>query len=148
MFGKPKILVEIIGEEGIKLKKKYPIEGNTIVIQPRKTRNPGYYPKFGRNCLLSYFVGFGPFKRLKQKLLLIEGANECVSFNFTGKTAEVDMPIWDRETEQKLFEASVIKAAGASVQRIKIPIFLYILVFMGFAIGFLNFLVATGRIRF
>jgi len=148
MFGKPKILVEIIGEEGIKSKKKYVIEGNTIVIQPRKTRNPGYYPKFDRNCLLSYFVGFGPFKRLKQKLLLIDGASECVSFNFTETRGEVDMPFWDRETEKKLFEASVIKAAGASVQRIKIPIFLYILVFMGFAIGFLNFLVATGRIRF
>jgi len=148
MFGKPKILVEIIGEEGIKSKKKYPIEGSTIVIQPRKTRNPGYYAKFDRNCLLSYFVGFGPFKRLKQKLLLIEGADKCVNFNFTETPGEVDMPFWDRETEKKLFEASVIKAAGASVQRIKIPIFLYILVFMGFAIGFLNFLVATGRIRF
>ena len=149
MFGTPKILVEIIDETGIKQKKKFPIESNKIVIRKGK-KGPGniaYKPSFDRDCLLNYQKGFGPFKKLKQKLLLVEGADKCISFKFHKDTAKVDMPVWSRQSEQNLFRASVIKAAGATVQRLQIPVFVYILLFVTAALGFIQLLISTGKIR-
>jgi hypothetical protein len=149
LFGKPKILVEIIGENGIKQRKKFPIEGNKVVIRPPR-RGPGgagYYVEFDRDCLLPYEVGFGPFKRLKHKLMLIEGADHCISFRVKDGEALVDMPVWDRWSEERLFKANVIKAAGSTIQQVKIPAIIYILLFLTFAMQFITLLVASGRIR-
>jgi len=145
---KPKIKVDIINEAGLKTK-KYPIEGNQIVIKAAKRGRGGaaYKAKFDKNCLLPYYVGFWPFKRLKQKLMLIEGADKCLSFHFTEEGTQVDTPTWGRIALEEASEASVIKAAGASTQKITVPIIFYILIFMTFAIGFINFLIATGRVR-
>lgn len=146
---KPKIKVDVINERGLKTK-KYPIEGNNIIIRAAKRGRGGaaYKAEFDKNCLLPYHVGFWPFKRLKQKLVLIEGATKCVSFHFTEKGTQVDTPTWDRHSEEELFKASVIKAAGASTQKVTVPTIFYVLMFMTFAIGFINFLIATGRLRF
>ena len=146
MFGKPKIKVHVINEAGEKTK-KYPIEGNQIIIKPAKRGRggAGYKAKFDKNCLIPYHVGFGPFKQLKQKLMLIEGASKCVSFDFADKKAY--MPSWSRKGLEKASEATVIKAAGASFQKLKIPTLLYVALFMVAILEFLNFLVSTGRVR-
>jgi len=73
----------------------------------------------------------------------MEGADKCVSF----KKDNLDLPCWDRPTEEKLFEVSVIKAAGATVQKIQIPIILYILLFVIVALSFIQLMVMTGRLR-
>jgi len=145
----PKILVEIIGEAGIKSRKKYPIEGDKILIRKGKRGrgNPAYKPSFDKNCILPYTIGWGPFKRHREKLLLIDGANDCVSFNFKNGEASVKKPLWDKETEEDLFKANVIKAAGATVQRVKIPALLYVALFLVVGMQFLTLLVASGRIR-
>ena len=144
-----KILVEIIGENGVKSKKKYPIEADKVVIDPGKRGrgNPPYKPSFNKDCILPYYTGFGPFKRLKQKLLLIDGASKCVSFEFNNGKGIVDMPLWDRPTEEKLFDASVIKAAGATTQKVKISPLLYIALFMVVGMQFLTILLLTGKVR-
>jgi len=149
MFGKRKILTEVISPVGC-YKKKFPVEGNTIVIR-RARRGPGgaaYKAEFDRDCLISYWTGWGPFKKLHQKLLLIEGADKCVSFKFKEEIGEINLPIWDRETAARFFEASVIKAAGATVQKIKIPISLYIILILVVIMQFISLIVLSGRIRF
>jgi len=125
------------------------MEGNEIIIKAAKRGRGGaaYKAKFDKNCLLPYYTGFWPFRQLKQKLMLIEGADECLSFHFTEEGAQVDTPTWGRNSLEKASEASVIKAAGASTQKITVPIIFYVLMFMTFAIGFINFLITTGRVR-
>jgi len=148
LFGNPKIKVDVINESGLKTK-KYPVEGNHIIIREGKRGRggAGYTPSFDRDCLVPYYVGFWPFKHLKQKLMLIEGADKCVSFNFTEEKAEVDTPTWSREALEKASEATVIKAAGATFQKLKIPALLYIALFMVVGLEFLILLVLSGRVR-
>jgi len=59
------MLVEIIGENGIKKRKKYPVseEGDKIIIKkPSKGRGQvGWMPEFNRKCFLYYNVGIFPF---------------------------------------------------------------------------------------
>lgn len=145
----PKILVEIIGESGIKKRKKYPIEANKVVIRKAKRGrgNPAYKPSFDKNCILPYDVGWGPFKRRKEKLVLIEDANRCVSFKFEKGKATIGMPTWDKDALEKASEANVIKSAGASVQRIKIPALVYVGLFMVVALQIITLLVVSGRVR-
>jgi len=148
MFGRRRILTEVISPVGC-YKKKFPVEGNTIVIRPAR-RGPGgapYKAEFDRDCLIPYWTGWGPFKKLHQKLLLIEGADKCVSFNFKRDIGEINLPIWDRETEARLFEASVIKAAGATVQKIKIPTSLSIILILLVIMQFISLLLLSGRVR-
>jgi len=151
LFGissKPKIKVDVINESGLKTR-KYPIEGNTIIIRAAKRGRGGaaYKVNYDKNCLLPYYVGFWPFKRLKQKLMLIEGADECVSFHFTEDGAQVDTPTWSRKSLEDASEASVIKAAGATFQKLKIPTLLYLALFMSIGMQFLTLMVLTGRVR-
>lgn len=142
----PKITVEILGEAGIKTSKKFPIEGNTVVIrQPRK--GPGgtaYKPTFDRTCLIPYSKGIWPFKRINFKLMLKDGAKECISFF----KEPLDIPMWDRKTEEDLFKANVIKAAGATVQKLQVPTWLGILAFLTLVFSFVGMLFASGQLRF
>ena len=148
MFGTDKIKVEVINESGLKTK-KYPIEANHIVIKAAKRGRGGaaYMASFDKYCLLPYTVGFWPFKRLKQKLLLIEGANECVSFKFTDGEAEVKKPSWTREALGRASEATVIKAAGATFQKLKMPTLLYVALFLVAGLQFFTLLVLTGKVK-
>jgi len=144
----PKEIVEIIGEYGIKKRKKYPVKENKVLIEPPKVKargHSGWMPDFDKDCFLHYNVGIFPFKRLKRKLMVMDGASKCI--NFYGKDA-VEIPFYDRETARKLFNAEVIKHAGATTQKVTVPIFVYILLFMALMLGIVNILVSSGRIYF
>lgn len=110
--------------------------------------NPAYKVGFDKDCILPYYVGFGPFKIRREKLLLIDNANHCVSFNFNDGEASVKMPLWDKESEEKLFQANVIKSAGATTQKVKISPLLYVALFMVFAMQIITLLQLSGRVRF
>ena len=140
-----KEIVEIIGENGIKKRKKYPIEQNKVVIDKQKTKHAGWMPEFSKHSFLYYFSGVFPFKRLKRKLMVMEGANKCIEFR--GKE-DVEVPVYNKEVVKKLFEAEVIKHAGATTQKIGIPIFVYLLLFLMLMLGIVNILVTSGRIHF
>ena len=147
MLRKPKILVEIIGPNGVKSRKKYPIEGNTVVIRKAKRgRGPAAYkPTFTKDCVVPYNKGIWPFRRLKQKLMLMEDADACIDFySFT----KVNVPTFDRKTSEELFEANVVRKAGATTTKVQVPLSLYL--FMGIiaVLAFVNILISTGRVRF
>lgn len=128
-----KILVEIRNESGMISRRKYPIEEDKVVIEAgrKKGKGSGYRPGFENNSILYYTTGRGPFKRLHRKLILMEGAKKCLSF----KDGKAHKAYWDRKTERALFEAEVIKSAGATTQKIHVPPFLYILVFAGIMVS-------------
>ena len=140
-----KEIVEIIGENGIKKRKKYPIEQNKVVIDKQKTKHTGWMPEFTKHSFLYYFSGVFPFKRLKRKLMVMEGADKCIEFR--GKD-DVEVPVYNKEVVKKLFEAEVIKHAGATTQKVGVPIFVYLLLFLALILGIVNILVSSGRIYF
>ncbi|MDH7607704.1 MAG: hypothetical protein QHH12_08145 [Candidatus Bathyarchaeota archaeon] len=143
---KQKILVEIYDKTGLKKVKKCPIESDHVIIRSPR-RGPGgsaYKARFNEDCIIYYTAGLWPFKRLKRKLLLKDGATECINLH----ADPIELPTWDRATEEKLFEANVIKAAGATVHRIQIPALLYFLVFMGVVMQFITLLIVTGKVKF
>jgi len=119
------------------------------VIRPAR-RGPGgapYKAKFDRDCIIVYWKGFGPFKKLCQKLILIEGAEECIRFRFMGKEYELNMPVFDRDAAENFFKAAVIKAAGATVQKITIPISVYIILVLVAIMQFISLLILSGRVK-
>jgi len=141
-------LVEIIGENGIKISKKYPIKENKVLIEPPKQRgrgHSGWMPEFSKDAFLYYVGGNFLFKKLKRKLMVMDGASKCIEFY--GKDAN-KIPIYDRETARKLFDAEVIKHAGATTQKVGVPIFVYLLLFLMLMLGIVNILVTSGRIHF
>jgi len=139
----PKILVEIIGENGIKSRKKYLVEDDKVMItRGRKGRGgAGWTPTFNRDCLLPYYVGIWPFRRLKHKLMVIENHASCISFRAEG----IDKSMIDFK---EYFNAGAMKNAGATLQSIKIPPFLYLMLGAVLIMGFINLLLVTGRLRF
>jgi len=143
---KRKILTEVITPSGA-YTKKFPVEGEYIIIKPETRRTPAYRAKFNRDCIIYYWRGIGPFKKLCQKLLLIEGADHCVSFKFKGNIARIEMPVWDRATEEHLFRMSVIKAAGATVHKLTLPFFAYLILAIIIFLQLLTILVASGRVE-
>lgn len=147
MLQKPKILVEIIGPNGIKSRKKYPIEGDTVVIRQAKRGRgpPAYKASFNKDCIVPYWKGIWPFKRLKQKLILMEGAHECISFY---DVYGVFVPSYDIEESEKLFQANVIKSAGSTTTKVQVPLSLYLFLGVIAVMTFVNILISTGRVRF
>jgi len=144
-----KEIVEIIGENGIKKRKKYPVaeKGDKIIIEKasKGRGNAGWMPEFSKDSFLYYFSGIFPFKRLKRKLMVKDGADKCI--DFYGKDG-VEVPFYDREASKKFFTANVIKSAGETTQKISIPIFVYHLLFISLMLGIVNILVSSGRIYF
>ena len=140
--------VQIIVENDIRTGKKYPIKGNKVLIEKPKTKgrgHSGWMPEYTRDCFLYYVAGHFPFKKLKRKLMVVFGASKCIEFK--GKKG-VEVPVYDRETAKKLFEAEVIQHAGASTQKVTVPIFVYLLLFICLMLGIVNILVGSGRIYF
>lgn len=141
-----KILVEIIGENGVKSRKKYPIEENHVVIRKR-TRGrgpPGYKVPLNKDCILTYYVGVGIFKRTKRKLLLKENASEFVNFY---SQERVETPTVNMKSLRDYSQASVIKFLGATVQRIQVPTLLYVVIAGVIFLQVINLLVSSGRVH-
>lgn len=141
-----KLLVEIVGESGIIKRKKYPVEGDSVVIR-KGAKGRGkteYRATFTKNCLLPYHVGIWPFKRLKQKLILKNGASKCVDF-YTTEGAEI--PLYDRPSAEKLFEANVIRAAGETTQKVTIPAMMWVFLIAILGLNVISLLIVSGRVR-
>lgn len=141
---KPKIRVETITPYGMKATNRV-IRGNKIIIRKGKETVDEYAPTFDHTCIINYKAGF-PIKRHKQKLLLMSGADQCISFHFS--LPEADLPMWDRESEERLFEANVVKASGSTHQKIQLPTTFYVLITMTLALTLLSFLQSIGVVRF
>lgn len=140
---KPKILVEIVG--ATPNKRRLPIEGNKVIVKEGKPGRGGeaITAEFSNSCLIPYYAGIPPFRSMKHKLILKEGASKCVNFD----DKNTDAPTCSLADVQKFGEASVIKAAGMNKNPLNMGM-LYILIFAAIALGVLNLLVASGNIRF
>lgn len=139
-----KIRVDIIGSEGIKSSKKYPIVGNSVEIEKKTGKRPSYRPKFSKDCILPYFTGKWIFKKINFKLMLKEGANECINY-YSGD--KVNVPTCDRKAIKDYFDAHVVKHAGATTQKIQIPMLLYVGFIAVIILQVIGILLQTGRIR-
>jgi len=120
-----KLLVEIIGAQGIKQRKKFKVDQDSVIL--RKGRGRGitdWKPKFTRDNLLDYTVGVWPFKRLKRKLMIREGASSFMDFSSNGTDHLPDLTLKDIEN---LADAKVIKNAGKTTQKVTVPLSLYVI---------------------
>ena len=142
----PKILVEIYNGNELQFKKKYPFDGNRVIIVASKAAPGGaeYAPKFDKDSKIYYYEGRWIFKRLKQKLMLQNGAKECMKM--TPKMLKINEPT--RITIKEFAKAEVVKAAGATVQRMTAPTLLYVLVFANIVISTLALLLGSGTVQF
>jgi hypothetical protein len=140
---RPKILVEIIG--AIPRKLKLPIDDGKIVVKEATAgrRGAAITATFDNTCLVPYWAGIPPFRTIKYKLLLKEGATECISF---GNRYTKDAPTCTLSDVQKFGQATVIKLAGALRNPNNMNI-LYLLVIVAIIIGVINIFVASGNIR-
>lgn len=155
---KDKILVEIIDKSGIPHKAKYPYEENHVVIA-KGSKKPGdvrYAPEFNRDCILPYFEGKWPFRRLKRRLMVWNGSDHCIEFipeklDDKGEVVEgakVDLHLPTRTTVEQYARAQVVKAAGETMQQVKISPLLYVLVFVNIVLTCGAILLASGKIQF
>lgn len=146
----PKIRVEIIGENNIVLhRRRFKYEGNKIIIEkPSKGRGKiGYEPSFSKDSILTYEVGVSPFKFLRRKVVLVNGADKCVEWFNTPPNVIFEPNIPDQTTLKRIFSANVLEKAGTLASKVQVPTIMYVFLFMSFAISFLTFLVVTGRVR-
>lgn len=138
---KPKIFVEIINEQGIKTRKKFPIDGNRVIIKKKSGKNPEVFAKFTHRAILHYTSGIGPFKRHRTKVLLKEGSKNCI------EVLQNKVHNLDNSTIKGLFDVNALTGAGNVQTTLKVPIFLYIMIGALLVLGILQFLMSTGRIR-
>lgn len=117
--------VEIIaGNTRKKLKKYKIIEGNKLEIKKgKKGRGKvGYSPSFNPQTSFLYYRS--KFGFLKRKLVLTSGAVKCWEF----KDQQILEELPTREGIKSYFEAKLLTHAGQSVQKVQVPILLYLLV--------------------
>ncbi len=145
------ILTEIYAAEGM-ITRKLPVEGEEIVVRRGKKGrgSSDYRAKFDKNCLISYREH--PYNLpfitvLKQKLMLINGANKCISITYNAKEANVEMPVWSRQAEKEAIDKDVVKNAGAGLGQIKISPLIYVIPVIGMIFSVVTLLVVTGRLR-
>lgn len=132
--------VEIIHGNLKKKAKKYKvIEGNFLEIKKggKGRGNISYRPSFNPSTSFIYYKG--KLGGLKRKLMLVSGAKKCIEF-----TKNVKVPSVDPETMSEYFKAHVVKSAGATTQKVDVPLILYILIGLGVFLSLLNFLASRG----
>lgn len=140
----PRMLTEIINENNV-IRKKLKTEGDKIVVEPpQKGRGKvGYFAAFTKDSILYYYKGFGPFKWLARKLVLMDGASECVKFH--DKDAEI--PRYDRAAVRRLFDAEVLQKAGTVNMKLIVPTVLYILIGGLMVLMIVMIMIQTGRLK-
>jgi len=122
-------------------RKKCAIEGNEIVLK-KGSKGRGLATisaEFDNDCVINYYVGFWPFKRLKQKVLWIEGTNKCC------KVTEKELQK-GRLVLEKFFGAGAIKNAGSTLSKVQVPALFYLIVGGVLIMQFVNLLVMSGRL--
>lgn len=142
MFARPeKIRVEVLSQKGMKARKCV-VESDRIIIKKGKgvKGDPSITAKFEKDCIIPYRAGMWPFKTWKQKLVWIEGHDRCVMFY--GK--KTDLGVNDIKG---FFEAGAIKNAGSTLQKLQIPMALYLIIGAVLVLQVVQLLMARGNLR-
>ncbi len=140
---KEKIRVEIIGGY-LPKKRMCDIVGNEVIIKPANQGRGGeeYRAKFDNTCLLPYTTGLLFLKSVKHKLLVKEGATECISFGNLETSLAPSCTIQD---VNRYATATVIRAAGSLKPENKTLI--YVLIIINIILTLFGLLVASGNIK-
>lgn len=142
-----KMQVEIISEAGA-MRKRYPFEGNRIIIQKwDKNKHGGYMPTFTPSSVKLYKSGIWPFRSLKRRVYLMKDASACIDFTFLDEQDKAIMPTVTRGDIAKVFKMEVFRAAGTITNKLQVPTMLYILSIIPTMFCLIILLVITGRLR-
>jgi hypothetical protein len=149
----PRILTEIYGPQGMR-KRKLRVEGNQVIVRSSKKGRglPDYRASFDESSIILYKKGIWPFKLLRQKVMLIDGADKCISLHYGfdaqgSPQARLDLPLYDRSAMERLAEATVIKNAGNVSAKMQIPGSFFMVSLLGLALSLITLLVVSGRLK-
>jgi len=133
--------VEIIAGNGVRTRKKYAVKGNSVIIRERnkKTHSSRYAPTFDETCFVYFTKGIRPFKRLKRKLMLLDGKDECISFKDPVELGRYDV--------EEHFKYEVYNKASTLKTNIEVPFMLQIVLIVGIVLQIVTLLVLSGRLR-
>lgn len=136
-----KVLVEIIGKDGIIKKRKLPIEDGKIIIEPGRKGKGGaaIEAEYDESCRFFDIVGFPLFRKLRRKFIIREGSLQCLS------AKSDNLPAWTIKELRRYFDASVMRNAGKYTEEKKG--ILYLLLFIAIGLGVINLLLSAGAIR-
>lgn len=141
-MGDNKILTEIVPANRVIKRRKLAIEGSSVIVSKGKRGRggrPASKATFNEDSIIYYHQGKWPFKRLKQKLMLREGSQECMTFE-----KDKVKGLSDKDIEH-LFDVSAITKAGATVTKLEVPMYFVILTFVGIILMVIN-LIFTFRL--
>jgi hypothetical protein len=137
-----KIFVEIISPDGSSKTKKCKTISGKAIIKKQTKRHAERSATFDNNCVVTY----GTWLRKKRKVILREDAKECIPILKNNLKVE-EIPIWDADTEEKLFDANVIKATGTTSAKVQIPMSIYLLLIIITVLSFITLLQSMGKIK-
>lgn len=117
------------------------IRGNEVVIQKGRPGrgNPTITAEFTADCIIPYYAGAWPFKRLKQKLLWIQNTKKCCEIS----DKKLARGIFDVE---KFFESASMKNAGATREKHETSPILFFLVGGNIVLTVVSLLMLSGRL--
>ena len=141
-MSKPKILVEIIHKNNQITRKKCPIDEDRVIIEPPKRGRggAGWQPKFYHDSILKEVKGWWKFKKIIEKVQVIEGSNECIRFSINDDYAEVNL---GRRDLKRFAQAEILHLLRYIKAKIELPLAFWLVVGLVFVNLFLTFLIAN-----
>lgn len=144
----PRILTEIYSPQGMR-RRKLRVEGNQVIVRraSKGRGSPDYRASFDESSIVLFRKGVWPFRFLRQKLMLIDGADHCISFHYEIEKGTLTMPVYDRAAMERLAEATVVKNAGNVSAKMQIPGSFFMVSMLGLVLNVVTLLVISGRLK-
>jgi hypothetical protein len=130
-------------------RRKLRVDGNQVIVKrsDKGRGSPDYRATFDENSIVLFRKGLWPFRLLRQKLMLIDGADHCISFHYEINKGTVDMPVYDRSAMERLAEATVVKNAGNVSAKMQVPGSFFLVSMLGIVLNVVTLLVVSGRLK-
>lgn len=116
---------------------------NEIVMTKATDKDSGWTFKFTNKSLLFKTAYFG----LKRYFAVEVFPYAKTAIEFDCEQETVTAPHWDKKTEEMLFRAKVIRAAGETGQKLHIPLALYLIIVINVVMSVVILLVSSGKIK-
>jgi len=130
-------------------RRKLRVEGNQVIVRraSKGRGSPDYRASFDESSIVLFRKGVWPFRFLRQKLMLIDGADHCISFHYEIEKGTLTMPVYDRAAMERLAEATVVKNAGNVSAKMQIPGSFFMVSMLGLVLNVVTLLVISGRLK-
>lgn len=116
---------------------------NSITMMKEKDKDSGWTFKFTNKALL-FKTGYFGLKRYFA-VEVFPYAKSAIEFDCESET--INAPHWDKKTEENMFRAKVIRAAGETGQKLHIPLALYLILIINLVVSVVVLLVSSGKIK-